>query len=177
MYICIYIAGVPRSQVQLAVAATSWPRAFSALACAPGPLRPPAGRGLRCTCLCPSISQVQGSKIGIPACAFGAKIDFCGVPFSKTVFHRFEDAPRKAPRPFFIDFDSHDWSSKPLKTLMPSSTSFKDQVFLVPAPKISPDSALAVFRSGLTASRWVSWTVLGSLLATLTGVPVNKIQF
>ena len=68
-------------------------------------------------------------------------------------------------------------SSDPVKTMIPYSTSLKNQVFLVSAPKLPPDSTLAVFRSGLRESPRVFWRAFGRLLATLTGALVNKIRF
>ena len=68
-------------------------------------------------------------------------------------------------------------SSELLKTMIPYSTSLKNQIFQVSAPKLPPDSAVEVFRSGLRESPRVFLSSLGSLLATLTGAPVNKIPF
>ena len=124
-----------------------------------------------------SLSQVQGSKAGSPQMVPGAKTDFLGVPFSKTIFTCLEDVPGRLPRAFLTGFGFHERSSDLVKTMIPYSTSLKNQVFLVSAPKLPPDSTLAVFRSGLRESPRVFWRAFGRLLATLTGLPVNKTRF
>ena len=65
-----------------------------------------------------------------------------------SIFSRLEDVSGMPLRAFFLGFGTHARSSESLKTFISFGTSIKNEGFLVLAPKILPDSALAVFRSG-----------------------------
>ena len=68
-----------------------------------------------------------------------------------------------------IDFGSHEKSSERLKILIPSSTSFQNQVFSLLAPRIPPDTAFSVSGKGLTGRQWIFGDAFGCLFDALIG--------
>ena len=95
---------------------------------------------------------------------------------SETFFLRHQDSPVDVPDPFLIISGCLKGSLGPSETLIPYSTSSKNQVFKVSTCKTPLGRLLEALWSTWERLRSLSWGPCGGPLANLTGVPASKIQ-